>query len=108
MRDYLEQTRAARLAGLFLVGLGAALAIPDMCGAMESTDGIATKQRYVDWFDQNAAPRYGGFMLGEDCYMLRCSMLHRGTTQHPRGNFSRFLFTEPGGITTHNNILNDA
>lgn len=47
-------------------------------------------------------------MSGEDCYLLRCSMLHQGTTQHPTGNFSRFLCTEPGGGTMHNNIMNDA
>ena len=33
--------RAATQVGLFLVGLGAALAIPDMCSAMEATDGLA-------------------------------------------------------------------
>ena len=106
MRDYFEQTRSASQVGLHLVALGAALAIPDMCSAMESSDGLATKQRYIAWFDQHVAPRYSGFVSGEDCYLLRCSMLHQGTTQHPKGNFSRILFTEGGGL--HNNIMNDA
>jgi hypothetical protein len=109
MRDYFEQTRAATQVGLYLVCLGAALVIPDMYGAMESADGLARPQRYIGWFDQHVAPRYGGFVAGEDCYVLRCSMLHQGTTQNPKGNFSRFLSTEPGDpLTTHNNIMGGA
>jgi hypothetical protein len=109
MRDYFMQTHAAAHAGLQLVGLGAALAIPDMCAAMESADGRTEGARYKQWFDHHVAPRYAGFLTGEDCYMLRCSMLHQGTTQHPKGNFARFLFTEAGGgVVMHNNVMNDA
>jgi hypothetical protein len=33
--------------------------------------------------------------VGANCYMLRCSFLHQGTTQHPQGSFTRIIFTEP-------------
>lgn len=40
-------------------------------------------------------------------------MLHQGSAQHPNSKFARILFVEPavarvGGITLHNNVLNDA
>jgi hypothetical protein len=81
-----------------------------MCGAMEHPDGLANRQRFVAWFDIHVAPKYGGFMSGEDCYGLRCGLLHQGRLEPHRGWYSRVIFVEPGAIsgTLHNNILGDA
>src|SRR5258706_12317035 len=110
MKDVLEQIRRASDQGLYYVALFAALAIPDICGALESADGESAGAKYAVWFDRHIAPRYGGLLSGEDAYLFRCSMLHQGTTQHPKSSFKRFLFVEPGatGSVFHNNILNDA
>ncbi len=45
MQDFLDQIRAANQANLFYVALMSALALPDICGALESPDGRATAQR---------------------------------------------------------------
>src|SRR5688572_25497386 len=84
--------------------------VPDMCGAMGSPDGRTSPDRYVDWFDQHVAPAYGGFVTGQDCYGLRCSMLHQARFEPHKGSYSRVLFIEPGtsGILMHNNIMGDA
>jgi hypothetical protein len=88
--------------------------IPDICGAMESSDGRATSTRYAEWFDVNIAPNYPAlpdgspFFSGADCYRLRCSFLHQGSTQHPKSDYSRVIFTEPASNTFHMNIVNDA
>jgi hypothetical protein len=110
MQDLLVQIRAASNAGLYYAALFTALALPDICGALESADGLATGARYQAWFDCHVAPKYSGFLSGADCYLFRCSLLHQGRTQHPRGTYSRILFVEPGvsGMILHNNILNDA
>ena len=111
MDDYLNQIEmAAKTNGLYYLSLGASLTIPDICGALESTDGIATGARYKAWFDANALPPYRNFLSGEDCYRFRCSFLHQGTTGHPQSSYSRIVFIEPGatGTVAHLNVMNDA
>jgi hypothetical protein len=64
----------------------------------------------VQWFNKYVARKYTGFLDGEDCYYFRCSLLHQGSSQHPKSNYSRVLFVEPTATTNvfHCNILNDA
>lgn len=113
MRDLFQQIDRAVGANLYYVALLAALSLPDICGAMESDDGEATRQRYIAWFDRWVAPKYtvrGALSLtGEVCYYYRCSALHQGRAAHPRMGYSRVLFVEPAATTNvfHNNILND-
>lgn len=109
MKDILDQIRAASDSGLYYVALFAALMVPDICGALESSDGQASRPKYIAWFDRHVAPKYR-FLKGQDAYYFRCSMLHQGATQHPQSSFKRILFIEPGATTNiwHDNILNDA
>ena len=110
MQDLIQQIRAANASGLYFVALFSTLALPDICSALEAADGLATGARYIDWFNRHVAPRYGGSLDGETCWQFRCSMLHQGTTQHPRGRYARVLFLEPGAsrMIMHNNVIMDA
>jgi hypothetical protein len=104
-----EITFAAEL-GLFYLALFGALALPDICGGMESPNGQANEKKYIDWFDKWVAPKYDGMVSGQDCYGFRCSMLHQARARPHKGSFSRVIFLEPNtrGIFMHRNILNDA
>jgi hypothetical protein len=112
--DYFDQVQRAAQSSLYYVALGGALAIPDMCAAMETASGPTTPPLYQAWFDKWVAPKYGGaggaHLTGLDCYGLRCSMLHQGRLEPHKGTYTRVLFIEPGntGIVLHNNIVNDA
>jgi hypothetical protein len=114
MKDLLAQIRAANNARFYYVALLSALALPDICGALESDDGLSTQSKFVNWFDRFVSPKYtnsgGSTLTGQDAYFFRCSMLHQGRTQHPKSSYSRILFVEPGstGIILHNNVINDA
>jgi hypothetical protein len=108
MRDLLQQIEDGLRANLYYLSLMAALAIPDMCAALSSPDGQTTGARYADWFDQNVAPKYGGNLDGQTCYQFRCSLLHQGTTQHPKSKYSRIFFVEPSKRVLHNNVFDDA
>lgn len=110
MQDVLDQIRAASQADLFYVALMSALALPDICGALESPDGQANGKRYAQWFDRHVGPFYNEWLKGQDCYYFRCSMLHQGRMQHPSTSFSRIIFIEPTvtGIVVHKCIINDA
>jgi len=110
MRDFLRQIEIGLDANLYLLSLFSALVIPDLYGAMSSENGEASAEKYKVWFDKYVAPKCKGFLSGEDCYYFRCSLLHQGSSQHPRSNYKRVLFVEPSATTNvfHNNIMNDA
>ncbi len=111
MRDLLGQIQTGLNANLYYLSFFTSLAIPDICGALESENGEASKDKYIDWFDNYIASKYNNFLSGKDCYYLRCSLLHQGSSQHKNSNYSRILFVEPSKATTkifHNNILKDA
>ncbi len=110
MQNLLDQIQKGLENDLYYLSLFAALSIPDICGAIESQDGEASGKKYVDWFDEYVAPKYNGFLSGDDCYKFRCSLLHQGSSQHSKSNYSRVLFVEPSATTNifHNNVMNDA
>jgi hypothetical protein len=110
MEELLRQITWASNAGAYFIALLGALSVPDICGALDSPGGEATGQTYKDWFDAHVAPSCYGMMDGDDCYKFRCSLLHQGTTQHPKGGYARIIFVEPGasGNVFHMNVMNDA
>jgi len=110
MRNFLSQIEIGLEANLYYVSLFASLAVPDICGAINSEDGAATKDNYISWFDQYVGEKYSQFFNGEDCYRFRCSFLHQGSSQRSDARYSRIIFVEPSATTNvfHCNILNDA
>lgn len=110
MRDFLEQIHVALAHDLHYLALFTSLAIPDICGAIESNSGTASSRKYIHWFNEYVSDKYLPFLTGEDCYYFRCSALHQGSSQHPKSSYSRVVFLEPSATTNvfHRNILNDA
>ena len=110
MENLFEQIRKGLDNNLYYISLLAILAIPDICGAIDSENGKATKDKYIQWFDKYVAGKYHGFLNGEDCYYFKCSFLHQGNSKNPKSNYSRVLFVEPTATTNvfHCNIFNDA
>lgn len=86
------------------------LTLPDICARLESDDGKTNRVKFVAWFEKYLADRYRSeigcnpiphvFLNGNDCYALRCSMLHEGgtdiTTQQCRAVLDKFHFTVVG------------
>ena len=109
MRELLEQIKRGLDNNLYYISLFVALALPDICGAIDSEDGTAARERYIQWFNKYVKNKYNN-LSGEDCYYFRCSMLHQGSSQHPKSNYSRVLFIEPGfsKYIFHDNVINDA
>lgn len=93
-------------AGDWYGALTTALTLPDICGRME-TPNEYSKPRYARWFTQWVEPLYtmgsSGkkhvFLSGNDCYALRCSLLHEGgeniEEQKAREALDNFHFIEP-------------
>lgn len=116
MQDYFDQVRLAASTKLYFLALAGALVIPDMCSSMETVDGKTTGPLYKAWVDKYVAPHFTvgpnrtPSFSGEDCWGVRCSLLHQGRLIPHQGNYSRILFVEPGTSTNtfHNNVMNDA
>lgn len=92
--------------GNWYAGLFVALSLPDIAGWVDDpTQG--SNARYASWFEHFITPVYtrqvGGvphkFLSGDDCYALRCSLLHEGRdeTLHQRARdvLDRFQFIAP-------------
>ena len=110
MELILQEIERALDAKLYYLAVRMSLTLPDMCAALESSDGRATKQKYRDWYDSHLAVEFQ-FMSSADCYSLCCGIVHQGRFGIPNSQqFGRVLFTLPDGRgnTFHNNILNDA
>ena len=81
------------------------LTLPDVCSSLESDDGKTNGKKFAAWFDTYLKPTYTRtlvgeahvFMAGDDCYVLRCSMLHQGLAdvghQKAKGVLDKFYFT---------------
>lgn len=111
--ELLDQIDAAATNGNYFLALFGALAIPSICGALESDDGEDNRDKYAVWFDKWIGPMYGGVLTGVQCYSFRCGMLHQGRAVQRGLGYDRVLFLEPQfaaarGMKFHRNILNDA
>lgn len=107
MQDLLSAVRKNLSDQNYYSALFLTLTLPSICGALESTNGKDTGDKYKKWYKQNIK---GLYLTHEDCYYLRCSLLHQGTTTHKLSGFSKIVFTFPVKSKTifHNNIFNDA
>ena len=85
MEEMIRQIRAASaVADLYFLALFGALALPDICGALVSSDGRASKSKYTAWLRDNV-PEHAA--QADMIYGLRCSLLHQGRSLPHGGNF---------------------
>lgn len=90
--------------------LSLSLTAPDICARLESDDQRTDGSRYAEWFQKNLAHLYRiqvgvenkeiAFLTGNDCYALRCALLHEGTaditSQRRREVLNSFHFIADG------------
>ncbi|MGO9831641.1 MAG: hypothetical protein ACLPJH_15995 [Myxococcaceae bacterium] len=91
----MRQADDALRARVYLPALFITLTLPDICAAIDSDNGVATKERYKAWVD-TYLPGYGGAEL----WKLRCRLLHQGTAIL-RNEPVRYVFIQPGGASVH-------
>lgn len=95
MEDFLQQIEKALDCKLYLLALQSVLTLPDICSNLVNTNPKALViDKYSNWYD-TYVKQPNDSLTGTDCYYLRCSSLHAGTTEHDRSNFRKFLFVEP-------------
>lgn len=110
MELILKEIERALDAKLYYLALQASLTLPDICGALQSDNGKATRDKYIAWYDTYAKEPGNLSISGKDCYYFRCSYVHQALTTHEKSSYSRIIFLAPTchGIIMHNNVINDA
>lgn len=104
MQNIIDSIRQSIENGNLYSALFVSLTIPDICAALEH--GETTGRRYSDWFEANL--QYDGFLSGNDCYALRCSVLHQGiddiSNQRMQEVLEHYVFLTDG---PHLNVFRD-
>lgn len=109
MEEFLDQIEKAMDSGLFYLALFCCLALPDICGAISSENGVANRNKYKAWFNKYVAPKYHGFLDGDNCYAFRCAAIHQGRASHEGLGYDRILFVDSHSnpeLWMHKNVLN--
>lgn len=90
----------------YLAALSLALTIPDVCSHVEYPNEKYVGKRYTDWYNKYVDVEFNGLypqsnpnnlpipprFSSDDCYELRCAVLHSGNTDMKTNkvNFNRF------------------
>ncbi len=113
MQRFTDPIEVALRAEAWMPALMSSLALPDICGWLETPDErVGT--RYKRWSQQWVEPKYTRpvgprqtshvFLSASDLYALRCAALHSGlddiTSQQAQDSLTSFVFVVPprGGL----------
>jgi hypothetical protein len=77
--------------GLWYAALVLILTLPDICGALESSNGETDDHRYYAWYEKWLMNKYPS-VSAEDLYRLRCGVAHQGKARHRKIKY-RIFFT---------------
>ena len=89
IRRFTDAGRACVDAGNLYAALSLALMMPDICASVEDPGPGKSQKRYERWCRVWVEPKFtsmlGGsqpnvFVTAEDCYQIRCSLVHSGRT----------------------------
>jgi hypothetical protein len=117
MRRFTDAGRQALKQGNCNAAVTMALMLPDVCGSLINPEE-GSKARYVKWFDEWAKPAFDGtngfeFLNGNNCYLLRCSLIHSGKAEvdvKKSGGINNYEFFDDSGPAhkgiMHGNIVN--
>jgi len=61
MEELIKQIKISLDNNLYLLGLYTCLTIPDICGAVDTKNGIANGQKYRDWYKKYVFSNYSYF-----------------------------------------------
>jgi hypothetical protein len=102
LEGFCNEVEKALNVGLPYLAAVGALALPDICSSLEwdpAPDKIRDQRRtqqdrYKSWFRQYLKKHYNHF-TEDDCYRLRCGVLHNGKLGRPADTYERVAFTIP-------------
>lgn len=119
MKRFTDAGRKAIKDDNLYAALSLALMMPDICGSLENPGPGRSKRRFYDWYEKWAQPKFTSprrlgspsrvFITADDCYQLRCSLIHSGSAEIEPGKNSaldRFEFCDKS-VGAHLTRLDD-
>lgn len=97
MEGMLHEIQVAYKNGLYRLALFSVLTLPDICGALRSSDGEADSKKYTDWYEEFVLSKYP-VLSATEAYQYRCSALHQGKSEPRRSenkDYERIIFLDP-------------
>lgn len=108
MESLLNEIERALELELYYLAIVLALTLPDICAALEDPNGVTRGEYYKAWYNKYFAIKYPS-ITDNDCWSLRCGVVHQGRCGHPNMQYDRVVFTMPGApAVLHNNFINGA
>lgn len=104
MDELIRELKIALDNELYVTSINTALIIPDICSALQSSNGQTTGKKYANWFNEYVREEYTNTLYGSDVYKLRCASLHQGKFNYGYDNFDRILFQPTINGVIHNVI----
>jgi hypothetical protein len=80
-------------AQLWYAALVLILTLPDICAALETSDGQSKPDRYQAWCEKWLLANKYPLVSAKDLYFLRCGVAHQGKFRHPAMKYNRIFFT---------------
>mgnify|MGYP000045588277 CR=1 FL=1 len=105
MEELIKELKLSIENKLYFTSINTALIIPDICSALQSSNGRTNGKKYSNWFNEFVSDKYTNILYGSDVYKLRCASLHQGKFNYDYDNYDRILFQPSIGGTIHNCIF---
>jgi hypothetical protein len=94
LEPVLQEIMGAFHAQLFFLALMQSLTIPDICGALGTEGGRAGPKQYKAWYEKYVWTKF--ILLDpDDCYSLRCGIVHQAQMKIPGKQYKRISFFMP-------------
>ena len=90
---------------LYISALNTALLIPDICSALQSSNGRTDGKKYSNWFNDYVSEKYNGNLQGSDVYKIRCATLHQGTFNSDYKLFNLIVFQPTSQTGVFHNLI---
>jgi hypothetical protein len=105
-RVYFEEMHRCKLSKCYWALLHLAIVLPDICAALESSNGKTSGRKYKAWCSRYLADQ---ILNSEEWHEIRCAVLHQGKTVVDKGRYKRFSFSQANskGEVAHRKAMPD-
>lgn len=106
-QTYWDEMARCRTTSAYWALLHVTVCLPDICSALQSPNGEATRARYIEWCEKYLAnPK----LSGAERYRMRCKVLHQGraTTDLASSRYIGFSFGQPAANGQTDHLRDDA
>jgi hypothetical protein len=100
-RVYFDEMTRCQERDCYWALLHVVVGLPDICGALESESGWATRDKYLEWC-RTYLPSNG--MTPEDYWDMRNLVLHQGRTYSTTGRYYKFTKPTTTGARVHRHV----